>query len=41
MDTPSVKGQKYQTRGCSLKLKQGFDIDKLGQVADEMEAEVR
>ncbi len=39
METPSVKGQKYQTRGRSLKLKQGFDLDKLGQVTEEMEDE--
>ncbi|MCK5251018.1 MAG: hypothetical protein KAJ98_13695 [Spirochaetaceae bacterium] len=39
MDTPFTPGQKYYTQARSLKLKQGFDHDTLGQIADEMEDE--
>ncbi len=39
METPLTPGHKYHTQARSLKLKQGYDLDKLGQVADEMEDE--
>ena len=39
MNTPLTPGQKYHTQARSLKLKQGFDHDKLGQIADEMDDE--
>ncbi len=39
MDTSIVINGGYHTRIRSLKMKQGFDPDKLGQVADEMEVE--
>ncbi len=39
METPLAPGQKYHTQARSLKMKQGYDLDKLGQIADEMEDE--
>ena len=41
METPPASKQKYQTPTRSLKLKPGYDLDKLGQIADEMEDETR
>ena len=40
METPlTTPGEKYHTQARSLKLKTGYDLDKLGQIADEMEDE--
>ncbi len=36
--TPKLK-QKFKTEGRSLKAKPGYDLDKLGQLADEIEDE--
>ena len=41
METPTTPKQKFKTQGRSLKLKPGYDLDKLGQIADEMEDEAR
>ncbi len=41
METPAASKQKYQTPARSLKLKPGYDLDKLGQIADEMEDETK
>ena len=39
MDTPTVYRRDYHTQARSLEMKQGYDPDKLGQAADEIEAE--
>jgi len=37
MEAPPSASQRFHTKGKSMKQKQGFDLDKLGQIADEME----
>ena len=37
MDKSTVYSPAYHTRARSLKIKKGYDPDKLGQIADEIE----
>jgi hypothetical protein len=39
MEKPLTPKEKYHTPTRSLKLKTGYDLDKLGKIADEMEDE--
>ena len=39
METAAEPEQKYRTPVRSLGLKSGYDLDKIGQIADEMEDE--
>ena len=39
LETASEPEQKYRTPVRSLGLKSGYDLDKIGQIADEMEDE--
>ncbi|MCK5673909.1 MAG: hypothetical protein KAH95_11070 [Spirochaetales bacterium] len=41
METTPKLEQKYKTQGRPLKARPGYDLNKLGQVADEMEDEAR
>ena len=41
MEAPTIAKQKYKTLGRSLNIKPGYDLNKLGQLADEMEDEAR
>jgi len=37
MRTNSQTGKKFKTKTRSLKIKSGFNLNKLGQIDDEME----
>lgn len=41
MEATPILEQKYKTQGRSLKARPGYDLNKLGQLADEMEDETR
>jgi hypothetical protein len=41
MEKPEQDGKSYVTRTRSLKPKAGYDPDRLGQIADEIEDEER